>query len=53
LLAQEKKFVMHLLRENEILKQGVRIQNRRFEVINLNHILIKIIGYIHKAAAVQ
>jgi hypothetical protein len=51
LLAQEKKFVMHLLRENEILKQGVRIQNRRFEVIN--HILIKIIGYIHKAAAVQ
>ncbi len=32
LQAGEKKLIMTLLRENDILKKGVRIQNRRFEV---------------------
>ena len=33
-LAEEEKFAKVLLRDNAILKKGVRIQNKRFEVQN-------------------
>ena len=49
MLAQEKQLVMGLLKENNILKKGVKIQNKKLEVCFLNSNLF-ILGFLPKRA---